>query len=133
MLPDCPRQQSERKPLTSVAIPKRHSRDKAAPTAERPSDKRAFVRLSFRTASFKVRMAHGECEIRLKDLSRGGASGLICEPVGIGDHLVVEFDRRHQVEAEVCWVRRLLVGIRFTNELTPQFVERLHELYRAAV
>jgi len=118
--------------LTSVAISKRDLRRKTAATAERPADKRAYVRRSFRSASFKVRTPHGECEIRLKDLSRGGASGLICEPVGVGDHLVVEFDRRHQVEAEVCWVRRLLVGVKFTNELTPQFVERLCELYRAA-
>ena len=118
--------------MTSVAVSKRNDRPNAAASAERPSDNRAFVRLSFRSASFKVRMAGSECEIRLKDLSRGGASGLICEPVGVGDHIVVEFDRRHQVDAEVCWVRRLLVGIRFTNELTPQFVERLHEVYRAA-
>ncbi len=116
--------------LASVATPKRAHRISAA--ADRPGDKRAFVRLAFRSGSFKVRMAGGECEIRLKDLSRGGASGLICEPVGVGDHLVLEFDRKHQVEAEVCWVRRLLVGLKFTNELTPQFVERLHELYRAA-
>lgn len=116
---------------TSVATTRRANRPPPAATAE-ASDNRAFVRLSFRSASFKVRMAGSECEIRLKDLSRGGASGLICEPVGVGDHLVVEFDRRHQVDAEVCWVRRLLVGIRFTNELTPQFVERLCELYLAA-
>lgn len=117
--------------LASVATPKRANRLSAA-TAERPGDKRAFIRLAFRSGSFKVRMTGGECEIRLKDLSRGGASGLICEPVGVGDHLVLEFDRKHQVEAQVCWVRRLLVGLKFTNELTPQFVERLHELYRAA-
>ena len=117
--------------MTSVALPKRNPREKTVAGA-RASDKRTSVRRSFRSASFKVRMAHGECEIRLKDLSRGGASGLIGEPVRIGDYLVVEFDRRHQVEAEVCWVRRLLVGVRFSNELTPQFVERLCELYRAA-
>jgi hypothetical protein len=118
--------------LASVATSKRVHRNNAAPASERPGDKRAFIRLAFRSASFKVRMAGSECEIRLKDLSRGGASGLICEPVDIGDHVVLEFDRKHQVEAQVCWVRRLLVGLKFTNELTPQFVERLHELYRAA-
>ncbi|MDB5710215.1 MAG: hypothetical protein JWL96_2285 [Sphingomonas bacterium] len=117
--------------MTSVATSQRSHRPSAA-NAERPTDKRAFTRRSFRSASFKVRIAGGECEIRLKDLSRGGASGLICEPVRVGDHLVVEFDSRHQVDAEICWVRRLLVGVKFTNELTPQFVERLHELYRVA-
>ena len=116
--------------MTSVAISQRAHRSDAA--GERPLDKRAFVRLSLRSATFKVRMAGGECEMRLKDLSRGGACGLLCEPVGVGDHVVLEFDRRHQVEAEICWVRRFLVGLKFTNELTPQFVERLHELYRVA-
>jgi hypothetical protein len=118
--------------MTSVATSQRSHRPSAAANAERPTDKRAFTRMSFRSASFKVRMVGGECEMRLKDLSRGGASGLICEPVGIGDHIVLEFDRRHQVEAEICWVRRFLVGLKFTNELTPQFVERLSELYRVA-
>lgn len=118
--------------MTSAAISKRSPRRKAAEVESWPSEKRIFIRHAFRTVSFKVRTPSGECEMRLKDLSRGGASGLICEPVGVGDHIVLEFDRRHQVEAEVCWVRRLLVGVKFTNELTPQFVERLCELYRAA-
>lgn len=118
--------------MTNVAISKGSQRHKAAEAEPWPSDKRIFIRHAFRTVSLKVRTSSGECEIRLKDLSRGGASGLICEPVGVGDHIVLEFDRKHQVEAEVCWVRRLLVGVKFTNELTPQFVERLCELYRAA-
>lgn len=118
--------------MTSIAISKRPPRRKAAEAESWPEDKRSFKRHAFRTASFKVRTPSGECEMRLKDLSRGGASGLICEPVGIGDHVVLEFDRRHQVEAQVCWVRRLLVGVKFTNELTPQFVERLCGQYRAA-
>jgi hypothetical protein len=118
--------------MTSVAISEQSHRGKAVTGAARPSDKRIFARHAFRTVSLKVRTPGGECEIRLKDLSRGGASGLICEPVDVGDYIVFDFDSRHQVEAEVCWVRRLLVGVRFTNELTPQFVDRLCELYRAA-
>jgi len=118
--------------MTSAAIPKRSPRRKVAEAEPWPAEKRIFIRHAFRTVSFKVRTPSGECEMRLKDLSRGGASGLICEPVGVGDHIVLELDRKHQVEAEVCWVRRLLVGVKFTNELTPQFVERLCELYRAA-
>jgi hypothetical protein len=118
--------------MTSVAISEQSYRGNAATGPAQPSDTRVFDRHSFRTVSLRVRTPGGECEIRLKDLSRGGASGLICEPVGVGDHIVFDFDSRHQIEAEVCWVRRLLVGVRFTNELTPQFVDRLCELYRAA-
>jgi len=118
--------------MKSVAISERSDRARASTGSALPSDKRVFTRHSFRTVSLRVRTPGGECEIRLKDLSRGGASGLICEPVKVGDYLVFDFDSRHQVEAEVCWVRRLLVGVKFTNELTPQFVDRLCELYRAA-
>lgn len=89
------------------------------------SDKRAFVRHPLRCASFTVRIAAGECEIRLKEVSRGGASGLICEPVSVGDYMIVHFDRKHRVEAQVCWVRRLLVGIKFTNRLSATFVNSL--------
>lgn len=110
--------------MASVAIPKRESRDKAA-AGVRPSDKRAFARYPFRSATFPVRIGAAECEIRLKDLSRGGASGLICEPVRVGDHIVIIFDRHHQVEAEIRWVRRLIVGLTFTNRLSAAFVERL--------
>jgi hypothetical protein len=65
-------------------------------------------------------------QITLKDLSAGGACGLISEPVSVGDHMVVELDARHQIEAQVRWVRRLLVGLRFTRPLTQTFVESLH-------
>jgi hypothetical protein len=96
-------------------------------TAEaRDPDKRAFVRYPSRSASFPVRVAASECEIRLRDVSRGGASGLICEPVSVGDYMIVKFDRKHQVEAEVRWVRRLLVGITFTNRLSSALVSRLN-------
>ncbi|MDB5702894.1 MAG: hypothetical protein JWN66_10, partial [Sphingomonas bacterium] len=95
--------------------------------APHPADRRDSRRYSFRSASFKVRASTRDCDIRLKDLSCTGASGLMCEPVGIGEHVVVEFDAKHQVEAEVCWVRRFLVGLRFTNQLRPGFVERIRE------
>ena len=102
--------------------------DRDASGGSGPADKRAFVRHRFKGAAFRVRASGGrDFEIRLKDLSVGGACGLICEPVRAGDYLIIEFDARHQVEAQVCWARRLLVGVQFTNPLNPEFIERLTE------
>ena len=102
--------------------------DGEAPGAGSPVDKRAHVRHRFKGAAFRVRASGGRVfEIRLKDLSVGGACGLICEPVRVGDYLIIEFDARHQVEAQVCWARRLLTGLQFTHPLNPAFIERLEE------
>jgi hypothetical protein len=92
----------------------------------RETDRRAFVRYNSRSASFPVRIGATECEIQLKDVSRGGASGLIGEPVSVGDYMVVELDRNHRVEAQVRWVRRLLVGVTFTNRLSDALAKELN-------
>jgi hypothetical protein len=104
-------------------------------TLERASDEtaaqqfanvRATPRYAFNSAPFRIRLGGKAMQITLKDLSAGGACGLISEPVSVGDHMVVELDARHQIEAQVRWVRRLLVGLRFTRPLTQTFVESLH-------
>jgi hypothetical protein len=95
--------------------------------ADGPADKRAYVRWTFKGTAIPCRIGKKRFELRLKDLSRGGACGLMEEPVAPGDFVVIEFDDRHQVEAQVCWVRRVLVGLRFGNPLNATFVTRLHE------
>lgn len=92
-----------------------------------PASRRAYVRWTFKGTSFPVRMGKKEFEIRLKDLSRGGACGLIDEPLAVGDYFFIAFDDRHVVEAEVRWVRRVMVGVKFSNILSAHFVTRLHE------
>ncbi len=91
------------------------------------ADLRAYVRWNFKGTPFPVRMGRKRFQMRLKDLSRGGASGLMEEPVAVGDYVLIEFDERHVVEAKVCWVRRVMVGVRFGNPLTATFITRLHE------
>ncbi|HWI85178.1 MAG TPA: PilZ domain-containing protein, partial [Sphingomonas sp.] len=75
-----------------------------------PVERRAYVRWSFRGTAFPVRLGKKEFEIRLKDLSRGGACGLMEEPLAIGDYVLIEFGERHVIEAQVRWVRRVIVG-----------------------
>lgn len=97
---------------------------------EDPASKRAYVRWGLKGTTFPIRMGKKRLEIRLKDLSRGGACGLLEEPLAIGDYFVIEFDGQHQIEAEVCWVRRVMVGVKFGNPLKASYV--MHLLDRAA-
>jgi hypothetical protein len=94
---------------------------------EDPADKRAYFRWAFKGTAFPCRMGKKKFEIRLKDLSRGGASGLVDEPFAIGDFFFIELGEHQVVEAQVCWVRRVMIGVRFSNPVTARFVTRLHE------
>lgn len=98
-------------------------------------NKRAHFRHAMKSVSFHIRRSDRRTTtIMLKDLSCSGACGLICEPVQADDYLTIEFDARHRIEARVRWVRRLLVGLEFTNPLTPEYLDQLRErcLDRAA-
>jgi hypothetical protein len=103
------------------------ARSATAPALALASNQRSFVRYPLRSAAFRVRGPGGTYDIRLKDLSCGGTCGLMCEPLRVGDYVIIEFDQRHQIEAQICWVRRFLVGLQFTHPLTEAFVERLRE------
>jgi hypothetical protein len=103
------------------------SRSSVAEQADDPSDKRAYFRWTFKGTTFPCRMGKKKFEIRLKDLSRGGACGLVDEPFAIGDFFFIELGDHQVVEAQVCWVRRVMIGVRFGNPLTARFVTRLHE------
>ena len=92
-----------------------------------PATLRAYFRWQFKGTSIPCRMGKNKFEIRLKDLSRGGACGLVDEPFAIGEYFFMELDPHTVVEAEVVWARRVTVGVRFNRVLTATFVTRLHE------
>jgi len=92
-----------------------------------PVDRRAYFRWSFKGTAFPCRLGKKKFEIRLKDLSRGGACGLVDEPFVVGDYFFIELDEHHVVEAQVRWVRLVLVGAQFSRTLSASFVTRLHE------
>jgi hypothetical protein len=99
------------------------------------SNKRAHFRHAMKSVSFPIRRPDRTvATVMLKDLSCSGACGLVCEPLQADDFLVIEFDARHRIEAKVRWVRRLLVGLEFTNPLTETYFDQLRErcLERAA-
>jgi len=92
-----------------------------------PADHRAYFRWSFKGTAFPCRAGKKEFELRLKDLSRGGACGLVDEPMVVGEYFFLQLDDRHIVEAQVCWVRRVMIGVRFNQTLSASFVTGLHE------
>jgi hypothetical protein len=108
-------------PMSGTSMPE-------AVEPDEPDDQRAYFRWAFKGTAFPCRMGKKKFEIRLRDLSRSGASGLVDEPFAVGDFFFIELADHRVVEAEVCWVRRVMIGVRFGNPLTARFVTRLHEL-----
>jgi hypothetical protein len=98
-----------------------------APLTGDPANQRAYFRWDFKGATFPCRMGKKSFEIRLKDLSRGGACGLVDEPFAVGDYFFIELDAHTVAEAQVVWTRRVMIGVRFGCVLTATFVTRLHE------
>jgi len=92
-----------------------------------PADLRAYFRWQFKGTSIPCRMGKNKFEVRLKDLSRGGACGLVDEPFAVGDYFFMELDPHTVVEAQVVWARRVTIGVRFNRVLTATFVTKLHE------
>ena len=91
------------------------------------ADDRAYFRWQFKGTSFPCHMGKKQFEIRLKDLSRDGASGLVDEPFAVGDYFFVELDANTVIEAQVVWTRRVMIGVTFNRLLTARFVTGLHE------
>lgn len=92
-----------------------------------PSELRAYFRWQFKGTAIPCRMGKNKFEVRLKDLSRGGACGLVDEPFAVGDYFFMELDPHTVVEAQVVWARRVTIGVRFNRVLTATFVTKLHE------
>ena len=98
-----------------------------AETPVDPAELRAYFRWSFKGEPFPCHMGKKEFVLRLKDLSRGGACGLVDEPFAVGDYFFIRLADNVVVEAEVRWVKRVMIGVKFNHLLTARFVVRLHE------
>jgi hypothetical protein len=98
-----------------------------APQEGDPSDLRANFRWQFKGTALPCRMGKKKFELRLKDLSRGGACGLVDEPFAVGDYFFAEIDPNNVVEAQVIWTRRVMIGVRFNRLLTATLVTKFHE------
>lgn len=95
------------------------------PTQAHMRERRRMPRFPLKPKMFITRVRGLPAAITLKDISCGGASGLMSEPLTEGARLVIEFDPRTHVEAEVRWVSRLTVGLEFLTPLKPSYVAAL--------
>jgi len=95
------------------------------PGPENFEERRRTPRFPLPGKMFIVRVDGLPATITLKDISCGGASGLMCEPLNEGTRLVIELDSRHAVEAEVRWVSKMAIGLRFLIPLHSAFVATL--------
>ena len=100
----------------------------AEPRAEASgADRRVYARLPFRGSDFPVHLENLRAHVRLKDLSCRGASCFSEMPLDVGETVYLELDKNHCVAAEVLWIRRLLVGLKFVNALDTATVKKIHE------
>ena len=97
------------------------------PVAGSPESLRLYPRIPFRGYPFQIRAGKMTCSIRMRDLSCGGASGLCDEPLDVGSFVIICLGKEQFVEAEVRWVERMSVGLKFTQPLAPGIVRRLHQ------
>lgn len=93
----------------------------------RGEDRRVYSRLSFRGSDFPVHVDNLRAHVRLKDLSCRGASCFSEMPLKVGEMVYLELDKKHCIAAEVLWIRRLLIGLKFMNALDAATVKKIHE------
>lgn len=69
--------------------------------------------------------------LQLKDMSRGGLSGLIDAPLTIGDIVFVQLEEMVIPAAQVVWFRRAMTGFEFVQPLSRQRLQSLCERHQA--
>ena len=73
-----------------------------------------------------VRHGGAKSEMRLKNLSMGGASGLTQLPVAVGEILLVDLPEDMRRRAMVRWVSGTAVGVKFVTPLDLTYLLRLY-------
>ena len=99
----------------------------SCPRPENAPERRRTQRFPLKAKMFLVRVGGLPAAITLKNISCGGASGLMCEPLREGSRLIIELDPRNHVEAEVRWVSRMSIGLKFLTPLEASFVAALYK------
>lgn len=70
--------------------------------------------------------------LHLRDVSANGASGLTDMPLAVGSAVFVGLSKPYFHAAEVIWVRRLTIGLRWFKPIPVERLETLHEAHLAA-
>lgn len=99
------------------------------PGATNADERRQTPRFPLKAKMFLARVDGLPAAITLKNISCGGASGLMSEPITEGTRLVLELDPRTHVEAEVRWVSKMVIGLKFLTPLEPSYVTAMSRRY----
>jgi hypothetical protein len=116
---------SSRDQISNAAVPV----GPTAPVGVCVESLRAYPRVPFRGAPFQLQAGRMSCSVRMRDLSCGGASAICEEPLEIGSFVTICLARDEWIEAEVRWIERMNVGLKFTHPLPPGLVRRLHQTH----
>ena len=97
-------------------------------TTEEPAERRDRDSERFAMGGHTVVIGAGDAksELRLKNLSTGGASGITPLPVAIGGMVSVAFPDGPRRTALVRWVDSTTVGLKFVKPLDLSFLVRLY-------
>ena len=74
---------------------------------------------------------HERFNLRLKNLSRGGACGLTDAPLQVGDIVFLQFEETLMPAARVAWFRNTTIGLELVQELPAARMERLRTRHEA--
>lgn len=93
-------------------------------TAESAENRRVAARYDMVGMRIVLLVDARQYTVHLKDLSSTGMCGLTDAPLTPGQRVCFMFDQE-PVPAEICWIRRALIGARFPGHLTEEQLKRL--------
>jgi hypothetical protein len=97
---------------------------------QQPQHPRAAPRFAVLGQEVTILMDARHHLVRLKDLSTSGLCGLTDAPLTPGQLVCFIIDEE-PVAAEIRWIRRTLVGARFTDPLDAEIISRLQRRAQA--
>lgn len=98
---------------------------------EAPADRRIVRRYLLPGSKARIVVGGQAFDLHLKDLSWRGLCGLTDAPVARGQAVAVLLADGEQIEAEIRWLRSVVVGAVFDEPLADETMERLWRRYKS--
>ena len=100
---------------------------KPGPEPAKPQHKRISARTPLSADVILRRLGKANFRVAVSDLSPHGCKVELVERPGVGEHVLIKFDRLDLLEAEVCWVENFHAGLRFEHSIHPAVFDLLVE------
>lgn len=102
----------------------------AAPPIVGPPDCREDPRLDFIGEDVRMMVDGIVFLLRLKNLSSKGVCGLTDAPVAHGQMVTLVLNKGEQMQAEIRWTKKAMIGIAFAEALEAETMQRLRSRHR---